>query len=124
MEERGWGQAPGEGKGPDADSPDGTLGGYFSIHHRPPAFEGPDGSPYTVSVEVEKTANLLAPFSGYLVFPRWAETGLGVVDHLESPTLLKGRTRKEVQEGLTALSLAEVRTLLDEAIEKRNDGDD
>ena len=62
----------------DADAlADSTLGGYLAHHVRPPAFEGLDGHPYTVSPEVEKTPDLTAPFSGYLVFPRWADTGAG-----------------------------------------------
>lgn len=104
--------------------PDATLGGYIGTHNRPPAFEGPDRNPYTVSMEVEKTPNLLAPFHGYLVFPRWAETGLGVVGHLETPTLLEGRDPTEVETGLRALNLTEVRALLDDAIEKRDRGDE
>ena len=43
------------------DGDDTTLGGYLAVHGRPPAFEGPDGHPYTVSVEVERTADLRAP---------------------------------------------------------------
>ena len=95
---------------------DGTLGGYLGHHNRPPAFEGADGCPYTVSLEVEKTPNLQAPFSGYLVFPRWAETGAGIVGHLETPILLEGRTQEDVMAGLGALTLLEVNDLLREAI--------
>ena len=76
---------------------DGTLGGYLSHHSRPPAFEGDDGHPYTVSVEVEKMPDLASPFSGSLVFPRWADTGAGIVGHLETPLLykkVKGSERK------------------------------
>ena len=80
--------------------PDATLGGYFREHSRPPAFEGTDGEPYTVSPEAEKTPSLEAPYQGYLVFPRWAATGLGVVGHLETPTLLTGRSRDAVIERL------------------------
>ncbi|MFC1660055.1 hypothetical protein ACFL3S_01135 [Gemmatimonadota bacterium] len=103
---------------------DGTLGGYARLHNRPPAFEGPDGCPYTVSVEVEKTPNLRAPFSGFLVFPRWADSGLGVVGHVETPILLEGRTRSEVEESLGALTLVKVRSLLNEAVERRKSGEE
>jgi len=95
---------------------DGTLGGYLGLHHRPPAFDGPDGYPYTVSLEVEKTPNLQAPFSGYLVFPRWAETGAGIVGHLETPLLFHGQSQEEVRADLAALTLQEVSDLLREAI--------
>ena len=101
------------------DAPDATLGGYFRVHDRPPAYEGPDGHPYTVSVEVEKTANLRTPFSGYLVFPRWAQTGVGIVGHVETPTLAEGATSEEVTEAIGRTTLAEVQRLLEEAIERR-----
>jgi len=98
---------------------DGTLGGYLALHDRPPAFEGPDGFPYTVSLEVEKTPNLQAPFSGYLIFPRWAETGAGIVGHLETPLLFHGQSQEEVTEELAALTLLEVNDLLRDAILRR-----
>jgi len=99
-------------------SQDGTLGGYLRVHDRPPAFEGPDGHPYTVSIEVEQTGNLLAPFQGYLVFPRWAQTGVGIVGHAESPTLVECRSRGEAEERLGALTLLEVRKILENAVAK------
>ncbi len=95
---------------------DGTLGGYLSHHNRPPAFEGDDGHPYTVSVEVEKMPDLASPFSGYLVFPRWADTGAGIVGHLETPLLFHGPTREDVAAQLEALTLLEVNDLLSKAI--------
>jgi hypothetical protein len=100
--------------------PDATLGGYFLEHGRPPGFDGADGQPYTVGLESEKTPNLAAPFEGYLVFPRWAATGLGVVGHVESPTLVSGKSREEVLERLGELSLRRVKALLDEDIERRD----
>jgi hypothetical protein len=95
-----------------------TLGGYVSLHKRPPAFQGSDGHPYTVSLEVEKTPNLLAPYSGYLVFPRWAETGVGIVGHLETPILLEERSRPGAEASLGALTLPEVQALLEESIQR------
>ena len=90
----------------DVTDEDATLGGYFRRHDRPPAFEGPDGHPYTVSLETEKTGNLRAPYQGYLVFPRWAETGVGIVGHVETPTLVLRAARSEfpraVHEAFTA----------------------
>jgi len=99
---------------------DGTLGGYLEVHDRPPAFEGPDGYPYTVSVEVERTGDLMAPYLGYLVFPRWASTGVGIVGHVESPTLVRCRTEREAEERLGALTLSEVRQILENALASRN----
>jgi hypothetical protein len=101
---------------PPGASEDGTLGGYLTHHHRPPAFQGSDGHPYTVSPEVEQTGNLLAPYSGYLVFPRWAETGVGIVGHLETPVLLEEGSRETAESALGRLTLHEVQALLEDAI--------
>ncbi|HET9949851.1 MAG TPA: hypothetical protein VFQ22_13085 [Longimicrobiales bacterium] len=101
---------------PAEEADDSTLGGYLRVHDRPPAYEGPDGHPYTVSIEVEKTANLRAPYAGYLVFPRWAQTGVGIVGHVETPTLVECRSAEEAARRLGELTLLEVQELLRAAI--------
>lgn len=101
---------------PASTPDDATLGGYFDVHDRPPAFEGPDGHPYTVSPEIEKTGDLRAPYHGYLVFPRWAATGVGIVGHVESPTLAATRSREEAEAALRELTLVEVQGVLDRAV--------
>jgi hypothetical protein len=88
------------------------------VHDRPPAYEGADGHPYTVSLEVEKTTNLRAPYAGYLVFPRWAQTGAGIIGHLETPTLCECVSHDEAIRRLGELTLLEVQQLLAEAIER------
>jgi hypothetical protein len=70
-------------------------------------------------METEKTPNLAAPYEGYLVFLRWAEGGLGIAGHLETPTLCRGRTQEETLARLGEFTLLEVKRLLDEAIERR-----
>ena len=110
--------------GPGEGRDDRTLGGYFAVHTRPPAFEGCDGSPYTVSIETELSADLRAPVAGYLVFPRWAETGLGIVGHVETPLLWRGPSRDAVVEQAEALSLHEVQRLLNEAVVRKTAGSD
>jgi hypothetical protein len=105
--------------GAPVDLGDGTLGGYIELHNRPPGFEGADGQPYTVSIEAEKTPNLRAPWLAYLVFPRWAETGLGIVGHVETPALWEGKGREEVLALAAATPLLEVKHLLDDAIRRR-----
>lgn len=97
---------------------DATLGGYFRVHDRPPAFQGSDGHPYTVSIETEKTPDLTAPYVGYLVFPKWAKTGVGIIGHLETPVLWEGRGRDAVVGEAGALPLARVKELLEDAIER------
>ena len=98
---------------------DATLAGYFEVHNRPPAYEGSDGHPYTVSLEVEKTGNLKTPFAGYLVFPRWAQTGVGIVGHVETPTLVETQTEDEARTRLGATTLLQTQTYLVEAIERK-----
>ena len=120
--------APPAGDAPDAipagtDAPDANLGGYLKVHDRPPAFEGSDGQPYTVSIEVESVSNLLAPYVVYLVFPRWAETGLGIVGHVETPVLWEGKGREEVMSRAEGIPLGEVKQLLDAAILRKARGD-
>lgn len=107
----------------DPEGGDSTLGGYVSVHSRPPAFEGCDHQPYTVSTEVEQVADPRAPYVGYLVFPRWAETGLGIVGHVETPILCEGRARDEVRERLESMDLAHIKALLDQAITRKYDQD-
>lgn len=103
---------------------DRTLGGYFAVHSRPPAFEACDGQPYTVSLETERLPDLKAPVAGYLVFPRWASTGLGVVGHVETPLLWRGPTREAVMTEAGDTSLYEVQRLLNEAVVRQARADD
>jgi len=107
---------------PEAQRPeDGTLGGYLRVHSRPPAYDGPDGHPYTVSIEVERTGNLVTPYLGYLVFPRWAQTGVGIVGHVETPVLVECRSQDEVEQQLGALTLLEVQEHLEAAVAAHGD---
>ena len=100
---------------------DATLAGYIEVHDRPPAYAGVDGHPYTVSLEVERTTNLRAPYAGYLVFPRWAQTGVGIVGHVETPTLCECASQDEAMHRLGQLTLLEVQELLTEAIARMQD---
>jgi len=104
-------------------APDETLGGYLEVHERPPAFTGSDGQPYTASIEVESVEDLTTPYVAYLVFPRWAGAGLGIVGHVETPVLCEGRSRSEVEEEVHALRLSDVKRLLDEAIQRKTEED-
>ncbi len=97
---------------------DGTLGGYLEVHNRPPAFEGSDGHPYTVSLEIEQTSNLRAPYAGFLVFPRWAETGIGVVGHVATPLLVERKSSQESLEWMARLPLRTVQDYLEQALSR------
>ncbi|MEK9499544.1 hypothetical protein [Gaopeijia maritima] len=111
--------APDDAHGDDLDihgSSDATLGGYFRTHDRPPGFEGSDGQPYTVSIEADRTPDLRTPWEGYLVFPRWAATGLGIVGHVETPVLWRGASRDAVVAEAGDTPLLQVQAWLDQAI--------
>lgn len=96
-----------------------TLGGYIELHDRAPAFEGSDGQPYTVAVDAEASDATDAGFVAFLVFIRWAATGAGIMDHCESGDLAVGETEEEARANVMELTLYEVKTELDAAIERR-----
>lgn len=102
-----------------APVPDLTLGGYLARHDRPPAFTGADGEPYSVGLDTEETGEPERPFVAFLVFVRWAATGAGIMDHVESGDLAAGASEAEALQGLLDLSLYEVKAELDAAIERR-----
>jgi len=107
----------------DADPPagmaeDATLGGYIRKHGRVPAFQGRDDQPYTVDVDAEAQAD--GGWVAFLVFIRWAATGAGIMDHVESGDIGHGATEDEARRSALELSLFEVRTELDTAIERKH----
>ena len=111
--------ATGEPGQPDQPAGDLTLGGYHALHERPPAFEGSDGQPYTVDVDIEATNDPDRPFAAFFVFLRWAATGAGIMDHVETGDVAFGRTEEEARARALELTLYEVRSELDAAIERR-----
>lgn len=96
-----------------------TLSGYVHEHERPPAFEGADGQPYTVEVMVEETDESARPFVSWLLFLRWAGTGAGIMQHVESGDVAHGATEEEARARAGELTLFEVRAELDAAIARR-----
>lgn len=100
---------------------DGTLGGYLDSHSRPPAFYGSDGHPYTISVEWEQMGSLADPYAGFLVFPRFARSGVGVVGHVETPFLWRGSSPEEIESKARELTLRRIKELLEEAVARRKE---
>lgn len=96
-----------------------TLGGYTAVHGRAAAFQGMDGEPYTAGIETDASDDPDHPFAGYLVFIRWAQTGTAIMGHVETDDLVTAATEAEARTALEALSLREVRALLDEAIARK-----
>jgi hypothetical protein len=111
----------GNGNGSAATEPakDVTLGGYIDTHDRVPAFEGIDGQPYTVDVDTETTGEDERPYAAFLVFIRWAATGAGIMDHVESADVAFGGTEEAARQAALDLSLFEVKAELDAAIRRR-----
>jgi hypothetical protein len=102
-----------------AQALDMTLGGYIDVHDRVPAFEGSDGQPYTVDVDAEETGRQDQRFAAFLVFIRWAATGAGIMDHVESGDVAYGDDEAAARQAAMDLSLYEVKAELDAAIERR-----
>ena len=103
----------------EAEAVEATLGAYMDRHDRVPAFEGIDGMPYTVDVDVESSDDPERPFAAFFVFIRWAETGAGIMDHVESFDVAYGETEEKARMAAQDLSLYEVKAELDRAIERR-----
>lgn len=94
-----------------------TIGGYMAVHARPAAFQGSDGLSYSVAIEADRTGDAQRPFGAYFLFVRWRRLGTqGVEGHLESPFLAFGPTAPSARESLGAMSLGEVKAILDDLI--------
>lgn len=105
--------------GPDPEGKDATLGGYLAVHDRPPAFEGADGQPYTIAIDVDESDDPRGPWAAFLVFVRWAASGAGIMGHLESGDVAFGDTPEDAYRAALDLSLFEIRAELDAAIARR-----
>ena len=97
---------------------DSTLGGYFRVHERAPAFEGTDGQPYSVALYVDEAPDEQGRFGGALLFIRWSPSGDQPVGHLETDYLAFGLTPTEVDQSLRALTLYQVKEHLDAMIKR------
>ena len=95
---------------------DATLGGYFRIHTRPPAFEGSDGAAYSVALYVDEEPGSDGQYSGALLFVRWSAGGDQPEGHLETEHLAHAPSAAKVEEQLHALTLHQVKEELDRSI--------
>ena len=96
-----------------------TIGGYRVVHDRPAAFEGRDGSSYSVELDVAETGERERPWGAYLLFVRWSEGDPTPAGHLESDFLEYGATEAEALARIGAMPLSEVRSVLDGLIADR-----
>ena len=96
-----------------------TIGGYAAVHDRPAAFEGSDGFSYSVELMTEATGDEDAAWGGFILFVRWSRLGAQSPEgHLESDYLVHADTEADARAQLGMISLAAVKTLLDELIER------
>ncbi len=97
-----------------------TIGGYMAVHGRPAAFEGKDGSSYSVEIVGDETGEHARPFAAYLMFVKWREGDPVAAGHLETDYLEYSSTENEAIEKVGAMKLSEVRGVLDGLIAKRS----
>lgn len=93
-----------------------TLGGYMAAHERAAAFTGSDGLPYSVALWIDDDPDARGRFGGALLFVRWTATGDAPDGHHESDYLVWGDTPDDATSRLGALSLYDVKAILDELI--------
>jgi hypothetical protein len=94
-----------------------TIGGYAAVHARPAAFEGSDGMSYSVEIVVDETDIVGRPFGAYFLFLRWRRIGAqGIEGHLETDYLAYGATEDAARATIGAMSLNEVKSVLEALI--------
>lgn len=93
-----------------------TIGGYRAVHDRPAAFEGRDGSSYSVELAAAETGERERPWGAFLLFVRWSQGDPTPAGHLESDFLAWGADESEAIARLGAMTLGEVRTQLEALI--------
>ena len=94
-----------------------TLGGYMKVHGRAAAFEGKDGQAYSVGIFTDDEPDADGRYGAALLFVRWSPGGDTTVGHVETEYLAWGGSTAQAEERLKALSLFDVKAVLDEAIE-------
>ena len=98
---------------------DASFGGYLEVHDRPPAFEGADGLAYSAEVYVDDEPDATGRYGGAILFVQWSADGTRPTGHVETPFVCFGATPDEAGAGVRALTLHEVKDLLDRAIRAR-----
>ncbi len=93
-----------------------TLGGYMELHDRAPAFTGSDGRAYSVALYIDDAPDDAGRIPGALLFIRWGPDGATPDGHHETDWLVRGSDAEDARARLGALSLYDVKALLDERI--------
>jgi hypothetical protein len=85
-------------------------------HERAAAFGGSDGHAYSVAIYVDEEPDIRGLYGAALLFVRWSPGGERPAGHVETETLVWGKTASEAQTRLESLSLYDVKAALEEAI--------
>lgn len=96
-----------------------TIGGYMAVHDRPAAFEGSDGASYSVEIVTDLSDEKERPYGAYLLFVRWGHGDPVASGHLETEFLSFARTEGEARDAVGAMSLNDVKSMLDALIRAR-----
>lgn len=100
-----------------------TVGGYMAAHDRPAAFEGADGFSYSVEILADEDPSDAEQWGAYLFFVKWARIGASAPQgHLESAVLARGSTEALARERVGAMSLNDVKRVLDALIAQSSGG--
>jgi hypothetical protein len=97
-----------------------TVGGYTAVHARPPAFEGKDGTSYSVEIMTDTTGDSANPHAGYLLFVRWGVGDPVATGHIETDFLVYGSSDEEAHEKMGAMLLNDAVAQLNLGIDKRD----
>ena len=88
----------------------------MAVHARPAAFEGSDGSSYSVEIVTDSTGEKETPFGAYLLFIRWGEGNPVASGHLETQFLAHAASEDEARRAVGALLLSDVKAHLEQLI--------
>lgn len=100
-----------------------TVGGYAAVHGRPAAFEGSDGYSYSVEILSDEEHGQREPWGAYFFFVKWTRIGASSPEgHLESDVVVRGATEADARDQAGAMSLRDVKRILDELIARAPGG--
>jgi len=94
---------------------EGSLGGYVTVHGRPPGFTGSDGRPYSVGVFSDDDPGPDGRYGAALLFIRWSAAN-APDGHLESDYLAFSDSADAAEAEVGRLSLHDVKRILDALI--------
>ncbi len=97
-----------------------TVGGYTAVHARPPAFEGKDGTSYSVEIMTDTTGEAARPWAAYLMFIRWQAGDPVAMGHVETDYLAFGSSEEEVKSTAGAMRLNDALAELNRALDLRS----